>query len=86
MLSPCLPARVCVQCRQVPATALQLAAKDREVRELQEENSLLRQQVTEMEKALQMASDYHAATQAAHQVGGGSLRAATPCGAVHMCF
>ena len=65
--------RVCVQCRQVPATALQLAAKDREVRELQEENSLLRQQVTEMEKALQMASDYHAATQAAHQVGTGTV-------------
>jgi uncharacterized protein (DUF3084 family) len=53
---------------QVPATALQLAAKDREVRELHEENSLLRQQVTEMEKALQMGADLHAATQVAHQV------------------
>jgi hypothetical protein len=55
---------------QVPATALQLAAKDRQVRELQEENCLLRQQVSEMEKALQMASDYHSATQAAHKVRG----------------
>lgn len=55
-------------CPQVPATALQLAAKDREVRELHEQNSLLRQQVTEMERALQMGADLHAATQAAHQV------------------
>lgn len=81
MLPACL--RVC--CRQVPATALQLAAKDREVRELQEENSLLRQQVTEMEKALQMASDYHAATQAAHQVGGRANKPSQPtmcCGVV----
>lgn len=53
---------------QIPATSLQLAAKDKQLRELEEENSMLRQQVTEMEKALQMASDYHSATQAAHQV------------------
>lgn len=38
------------------------------MRELQEENSLLRGQVAEMEKALQMASDYHSATQEAHKV------------------
>jgi hypothetical protein len=53
---------------QVPATALQLAAKDRQLAEVQEENSLLRQQIAEMERALQMASEYHAATQAAHKV------------------
>jgi hypothetical protein len=38
---------------QVPASALQLAAKD--------------QQVVEMEKALRMAADFHCASQAAHQ-------------------
>jgi hypothetical protein len=54
---------------QVPATALQLAAKDREVQELQEQNAQLRQQVAEYEKAMHMASEYHTATQAAHQVG-----------------
>jgi septal ring factor EnvC (AmiA/AmiB activator) len=53
---------------QVPATALQLAAKDLEVQELQEQNAQLRQQVAEYEKAMHMASEYHAAAQAAHQV------------------
>lgn len=61
---------------QIPATALQLAAKDRELRGLQEENTQLRQQVAEYEKAMQMASDYHAATQAAHQVGRGQTQQA----------
>lgn len=51
----------------VPASALQLAAKDQELRELQHENTQLRQQVAEYEKAMHMASEYHAATQAAHQ-------------------
>lgn len=60
---------LCACAVQIPATALQLAAKDRELRDLQEENSQLRQQVAEYEKAMQMASEYHAATQAAHQVG-----------------
>jgi hypothetical protein len=52
---------------QVPASALQLAAKDQEVAELQAEVSALRQQVVEMEKALRMAADFHCASQAAHQ-------------------